>query len=50
VLSGALGIGLGLGGQRLPRCEARTSRIALLTGGSVALALGVTLGVFTLVG
>jgi len=49
-LAGAFGLGLGLGGQRLPRCDPGTSRLALLVGGSVAVALGVVLGVAALVG
>lgn len=49
-VGGTLGIGLGLGGQPLPRCDARTSRLALLAGGGVSLALGAILGVTTLLG
>ena len=49
-LSGALGLGLGLGGQTLPRCEPQASRLALLGGGAVALTLGVVLGLATVVG
>ncbi len=40
LLGGALGLGLGLGGAALPRCEAMASRLALVGGGTVALALG----------
>jgi hypothetical protein len=47
---GALGLGLGLGGARLPRCEAVASRVALLGGGSVAVVLGGLIGVGRLVG
>jgi hypothetical protein len=45
VVGGALGLGLGVGGMRLPRCEAVASRQALLVGGSVAALLGVLIGV-----
>jgi copper transport protein len=41
---GALSVGLGIGGTRLPRCEAAASRIALSGGGAVAVALGVLIG------
>ena len=44
VLGGALGLGLGLGGWPLPRCDAATSRLALLAGGGVAVALGLLIG------
>ena len=50
VLGGALGLGLGLGGASLPRCEAAASRIALLAGGSVAVVLGAAIGASQLVG
>jgi len=40
LLAGALGLGLGLGGARLPRCEPAASQIALVTGGGVAALLG----------
>jgi hypothetical protein len=49
-VGGALGLGLGLGGQPLPRCEPQASRLALLGGGSVALVLGVLIAVTALVG
>jgi copper transport protein len=45
LLGGALGIGLGLGGARLPRCEEVASRVALLAGGSTAVLLGGAIGV-----
>jgi hypothetical protein len=41
---GALSIGLGLGGTRLPRCDVVASRIALGAGGAVAVALGLVIG------
>ncbi len=44
LLGGALGAGLGLGGARLPRCEASASRVALLAGGIAATVLGVVIG------
>jgi copper transport protein len=50
VAGGALGLGLGLGGMRLPRCEALASRVALLGGGAVAMVLGGVIGVGRLVG
>lgn len=50
LLGGALGLGLGLGRARLPRCEALASRIALIGGGTVAVALGVLIGLTKLVG
>jgi copper transport protein len=42
---GALSIGLGVGGTRLPRCDVVASRIALGAGGAVAAVLGVVIGV-----
>jgi hypothetical protein len=45
LLGGALGLGLGAGGWPLPRCDAATSRIALLTGGSVAVVTGTAIGI-----
>lgn len=42
---GALSIGLGLGGMRLPRCDVVASRIALGAGGAVAVGLGLVIGV-----
>lgn len=50
VVGGALGLGLGLGGMRLPRCEAMASRLALLAGGSVAVLLGGLIGAGRLLG
>ncbi|HUF07062.1 MAG TPA: copper resistance protein CopC [Candidatus Binatia bacterium] len=44
ILGGALGLGLGLGGMALPRCEAVASRISLIGGGLVALVLGILVG------
>ena len=41
---GTLALGLGLGGARLPRCEERTSRLALVIGGAVGAALGIGVG------
>lgn len=49
VVGGALGLGLGIGGASLPRCEAVASRLALLGGGSVALVLGGLIGITQLV-
>ena len=50
LLFGALGVGLGLGGARLPRCELAASRIALVVGGAVAVILGATIGLGRFVG
>ena len=50
LLGGALGLGLGLGGARLPRCEAVASRVALMGGGVVAVVLGVLIGIGRLTG
>ena len=50
VLGGGLGLGLGLGRASLPRCEAAASRIALLTGGGIAVALGGLIAVARLIG
>lgn len=47
---GMLGVGLGLGGLALPRCEATASRLALLGGGSLAAVAGLAIGVGRLVG
>lgn len=44
VLGGALGLGLGVGGMTLPRCEAAASRLALLGGGATAVVLGTLIG------
>lgn len=50
VIGGALGLGLGFGGMRLPRSDPATSRIALLAGGAVALGLGALVGIVGLIG
>ncbi len=50
LLGGALAIGLGLGGGRLPRCEAAASRLALRAGGAVAIGLGIAIGIDRLAG
>ena len=49
-LGGAVGLGLGLGGMPLPRCEPVASRIALVAGGAVAVLLGAAIGVSRLIG
>ena len=49
-VGGALGLGLGLGGAPLPRCDAVASRLALLTGGAVAAVLGLLIGSTRLAG
>lgn len=41
---GAVGLGLGAGGMRLPRCERTASRVALIAGGGVAVVLGGLIG------
>ena len=41
---GAVGIGLGLGGGRLPRTDPAASRLALRVGGLTAVALGAAIG------
>jgi len=41
---GALAIGMGAGGLSLPRTEAVASRVALLSGGTVAVVLGIVIG------
>jgi hypothetical protein len=48
-LVGAVGLGIGLGGGRLPRCDQRASRLALTGGGMVAAILGVAIGLERLV-
>lgn len=48
LVGGALSIGLGLGGTRLPRCDAEASRLALGAGGAVAVFLGALIGVGSL--
>ena len=50
LLGGALGIGLGLGGAPLPRCEAVASRAALMGGGVVGVVLGILIGLGRLTG
>ncbi len=50
ILGGALGLGLGIGGASLPRCEAAASRLALLAGGGIAVVLGAAIGASQLVG
>jgi copper transport protein len=50
VLGGALGVGLGLGGFRLPRCEAIASRFALVGGGLIGTVLGLLIGASRLTG
>ena len=50
VIGGALGLGLGLGGMPLPRCEPAASRLALVTGGAVAALLGAFIGGTRLLG
>ncbi len=50
VLLGALGLGLGLGGMSLPRCEPWASRLALVGGGVAAVVLGILIGAGRLVG
>ena len=50
LLTGALGLGLGLGGMSLPRCERLASRVALLGGGLTAVALGGMIGASRLLG
>lgn len=49
-LGGAVGLGLGIGGMPLPRCEPLTSRIALVAGGSVGAVLGAAIGASRLIG
>jgi len=45
-----LGVGLGLGGVPLPRCEPAASRLALLGGGAIGVVLGGIIGAWRLVG
>jgi hypothetical protein len=45
LIGGAIGLGLSLGGGRLPRCDPRASQIALRAGGMTAVALGAAIGV-----
>ena len=42
---GALGVGVGLGGGRLPRCEAAASRWALSGGGIAGVLIGASIGI-----
>ena len=44
LIGGAVGLGLGLGGGRLPRCDPAASRLALRVGGLTAVALGTAIG------
>jgi copper transport protein len=50
VVGGALGLGLGLGGMSLPRCEAFASRVALIGGGTTAALLGTLIGTAQVLG
>lgn len=50
LLGGVLGLGLGLGGFRLPRCDLAASRVALMAGGGLAAVTGLAIGVGRLVG
>jgi hypothetical protein len=45
LIGGAVGLGLSLGGGRLPRCDPRASRVALRAGGLTAVVLGVAIGI-----
>jgi hypothetical protein len=45
LMGGALALGIGLGGGRLPRCDAAASRVALTAGGATAVGLGLTIGI-----
>jgi hypothetical protein len=49
-VGGAVGLGLGLGGFILPRCENLASRVALIGGGTVAVGLGLLIGLRHFVG
>jgi copper transport protein len=49
-VGGAVGLGLGLGGYILPRCENLASRVALIGGGTVAVGLGLLIGLRQFVG
>ena len=49
-IGGAIGLGLGLGGYTLPRTERLASRVALMGGGTVAVGLGMLIGLRQLVG
>jgi len=50
LLGGSIGLGLGLGGLSLPRCEEFTSRVALVGGGAIAVSLGLLTGANVLLG
>ena len=47
---GAVGLGLGLGGMTLPRCDPVASRVAMIAGGAVAALLGAAIGASRLIG
>jgi len=49
-VGGAIALGLGLGEFTLPRCERLASRVALLGGGTLAIGLGLAIGLRQLVG
>ncbi|MDQ2673217.1 MAG: copper resistance protein CopC, partial [Chloroflexota bacterium] len=44
LIGGAIGLGLSLGGGRLPRCDPQASRTALRIGGLAAVILGAAIG------
>ena len=44
LVGGAIGLGLSLGGGRLPRCDPQASRAALRVGGLTAVVLGAAIG------
>jgi copper transport protein len=48
LVGGALGVGLGVGGWRLPRCDAAASRLVLLVGGTIGGLLGLAIGASSL--
>ena len=47
---GAVGLGLGLGGMTLPRCDPVASHVAMVAGGAVAALLGAAIGASRLIG
>jgi copper transport protein len=47
---GAVGLGLGIGGFCLPRCEPAASRLALLGGGTTAVVLGALIALQVVIG
>ena len=49
-VGGAVGLGLGLGGFIMPRCERLASQVALIGGGTVAIGLGLLIGLRQFVG